>query len=97
MTRRACAFSVEDRTAARHIAGLHRGRVERIHVAQVRDDAGHLGTVQRERGHAGRRTRSDEALEVPVDDGVSKGAAAQGDAADCVALRAVTGDALLFV
>ena len=43
--------------------------------------------------HAGRRAGPDEALEIAVDDGVSKRAAAQVDAADRVALRAVAGDA----
>ena len=40
------------------------------------------------------RAGPDEALEVPIDDGVPERAAAQVDPADRIALRAVTGDAL---
>ena len=93
MTTDAAALAAEDRAPSRKVAGLHRGRVERVHVAEVRDDAGHLGGVQDKRGHAGRRTRSNEAFEIPIDDRVTKRPAAQVDAADRVALRAVAGDA----
>ncbi len=93
MTTGAAALAAEDRAPPGRVTGLHRRRVERVHVAKVRDDARHLGGIQDERGHAGRRTRPDEAFEIPVDHRVAKRPAAQVDAADRVALRAVAGDA----
>jgi hypothetical protein len=44
----ASAFAVEDRAPACDVAALHRGGVERVHVADVGDDARHIGVVERE-------------------------------------------------
>ena len=94
MARDAAAFALEHRAAARDVAGLDRRRVERVHVAKVGDDAGHLGVVERERRHPrGLRPGPDEAGELVVGDRVPELAAAQVDAADRVALRAVAGHA----
>ncbi len=72
------------------VAGLHRGRVERVHVAKVGDDARHVGVVERKGRHpGGLRAGPDEAGEVAIGDGVSILAAAQIHAADSVTLSAV--------
>ena len=94
MTRCAAALAFEDGAAARRVAGLHRRGVERVHVAQIGDDAGHLGVVERERRHPrGLRTGPDESREIVVGRRVPELAAAQVDAADRVALCAVARDA----
>ena len=86
------AFAFEDRAAASDVARLHGGGVERVHVAKIGDDARHLGVVQRKGRHAGGwRAGPDEAREVAIGERVAELAAAQIDAADRIALRAVAG------
>src|SRR5436309_3204883 len=63
------ALADENGAPARDVSGLHRRRVERVHVAEVRDDACHIGIVECEGGHAGRGTGSDKSLEIAIDDG----------------------------
>src|SRR3954470_1117530 len=93
MTPGARPLAGEDRAATGDVARFDRRGVERIHVAQVGDDDGHVTGVQRARWHPRGRAGPDAALEIELDDSVPKGAPPRVAPADRVALRAVTGDA----
>ena len=56
MTTQARALALEDRVAAGGVPGLHRARIERVHVADIRHEAREGGCVERsKRGHPGVR------------------------------------------
>src|SRR5688572_1258349 len=94
MTGGAATLAFEDSTAARRVASLNTRRIEGVHVAQIRGDAGHLRVVERKRRHACRlRAGSDEAREFVVSGCVAELAAAQVDAGNRVALDPVARDA----
>ena len=94
MARGAAALAVEDGAAARRVTGLDGCGVERVHVAQIGDDASHLRVVERERRHPrGLRTGPDESREIVIALRVPELAAAQVDAANRIALWTVARDA----
>ena len=99
MTAQARAFALEDRVAARRVAGLHRAGVERVHVADISHEAGELGRVERsERRHAGvRKATRDHRAQLQVGPRGAELSAAQIHVRDAITGGAVAIGAVLGI
>src|SRR6185503_21291376 len=91
MAARAVPLAGEERAAASDVTSLDRGDVHRVHVADIGNDARHLGVVEREGRHASGRPGSDDAVQVAIGEGCLEDARPEVDAANRVALGTVAG------
>src|SRR4029078_8737744 len=98
MTAKAVALAGDDRTPALSIAGIDRPAIERIHVAQVGDDAGDFGRIELERLHAGSLDAvGNDPDQILIGHRIAKLSALEIDAADAITVRAVAGRALRVI
>src|SRR5262245_56458472 len=98
MAARAAALAFEGRSAARRVASFDRSAVERVHVADERDDAGDFSGVEPEGLHTGAwNPGRDDPQEVLIGRPVPELPAAEVHSSDAVAVRAVARGALRVV
>ena len=90
MAAQAGALAFEHNTPARRISRFHGAAVERVHVAEIRNQARHFGRVQAQGGHpGGRKAVGDDDSQLWIGDGIPELAVAQRHSGDAVAIGAM--------